>query len=70
MNSPNINNRYLFEEFFQINDELAILKKLENLKSVEWAPLGGNENNFGVIENQQASPIAATAIKLGKSLSK
>lgn len=34
----------------------------------EWFPLGQNENNFGVIENQQASPIAALIEKLTNSI--
>jgi hypothetical protein len=33
-----------------------------------WKPLGGNENNFGVIENQQASPIAALIEKITNSI--
>lgn len=33
-----------------------------------WHPLGGSENNFGVIENQQASPIAALIEKLTNSI--
>jgi hypothetical protein len=33
-----------------------------------WLPLGDNENNFGVIENQQASPIAALIEKITNSI--
>ena len=33
-----------------------------------WKPLGGNENNFGVIENQQASPVAALIEKITNSI--
>src|SRR5258706_2071021 len=33
-----------------------------------WHPLDGNENNFGVIENQQSSPIAALIEKLTNSV--
>lgn len=33
-----------------------------------WHPLGGNENNFGVIENQQSSPIAALIEKITNSI--
>lgn len=28
-----------------------------------WAPLGGNENMFGIVRNQQSSPIAALVEK-------
>ncbi|SHI43535.1 hypothetical protein SAMN02745146_0869 [Hymenobacter daecheongensis DSM 21074] len=33
-----------------------------------WKPLGGSENLYGVIENQQASPIAALVEKLTNSI--
>ena len=33
-----------------------------------WHPLGGNENNFGVIENQQSAPIAALIEKITNSI--
>src|SRR5882672_648643 len=33
-----------------------------------WRPLGGNESNFGVIENQQSSPIAALIEKITNSV--
>jgi hypothetical protein len=33
-----------------------------------WNPLDGNESNFGVIENQQSSPIAALIEKLTNSV--
>ena len=33
-----------------------------------WYPLGSNENNFGVIENQQSTPIAALIEKITNSI--
>ena len=33
-----------------------------------WKPLGGNESNFGVVENQQSSPIAALIEKVINSI--
>src|ERR1700674_3420657 len=35
---------------------------------VQWEPLGGNQSNFGVIENQQSSPIAALIEKITNSI--
>ena len=35
---------------------------------VNWHPLDNNESNFGVIENQQSSPIAAIVEKLTNSI--
>ena len=37
-------------------------------KSENWYPLGGNDNNFGVIENQQSTPIAALIEKITNSI--
>jgi len=36
--------------------------------SDNWYPLGGNENTFGVIENQQSSPIASLIEKITNSI--
>lgn len=33
-----------------------------------WYPLGGNDSNFGVIENQQSSPVAALIEKITNSI--
>lgn len=40
-------------------DKYGLLNSPEN-----WKPYGGNENNFGVVENQQASPIPALVEKV------
>jgi len=45
-------------------DDFLINSKL----GIEWVPLGGNENNYGIIENQQSSPIAALIEKLTNSI--
>src|SRR5437868_5728375 len=36
--------------------------------AVSWVPLDLNESNFGVIENQQSSPIAALIEKITNSI--
>ena len=36
--------------------------------SGNWRPLGGIDNNFGVVENQQSSPIASLIEKLTNSI--
>src|SRR5438093_967124 len=54
----------LFQDLFQAQSESAIQRVLEGRQSLAWVPLGGNENNFGVIENQQASPVAALIEKI------
>lgn len=40
-------------------DEADLLNSPQN-----WKPYGGNENNYGVVENQQASPIPALVEKI------
>ena len=37
-------------------------------KSENWLPVGKNENNFAVIENQQSTPIAALIEKITNSI--
>ena len=41
---------------------------LDVFKSKNWHPLGDNDNNFGVIENQQSTPIAALIEKITNSI--
>ena len=75
MNSHNLfpmNMKQLFEKLFFAKTEQEVeniinshpdIFKLEN-----WYPLSGNENNFGVIENQQSAPIAALIEKITNSI--
>ena len=59
----------LFSEIVATGGENNLAKFIcEYFVELEWYPLGGNENNFGVIENQQASPIAALIEKLTNSI--
>lgn len=37
-------------------------------KEGDWKPLGGNENNFGVVYNQQSHPTAALVEKIINSV--
>lgn len=58
----------LFRELYEASTEEeleAVLKRYPALDRPEnWRPYGGNESNFGVVENQQASPIPALVEKL------
>jgi hypothetical protein len=51
------------EELDKVVSGNSLFQKKEN-----WKPLGGNENNFGVIENQQSNPIAALIEKITNSI--
>ena len=69
-----ISMKRLFEVLFSASCENEVEKLFtgdfsEILKdSNNWVPLGNLENNFGVIENQQSSPIAALIEKITNSI--
>ena len=56
--------------FAQTEDEVdkVINAHPHIFKPENWHPLGGHENNFGVIENQQSTPIAALIEKITNSI--
>src|ERR1700761_1858811 len=62
----------LFEHLFALHSEDQIDEFIASnpsiFKNENWYPLGGHENNYGVIENQQASPIAALIEKITNSI--
>ena len=64
--------KQLFRELYFAETEDEVDKVLEAHPDIfiqeNWCPLGGNENNFGVIENQQSSPIAALIEKITNSI--
>jgi hypothetical protein len=58
----------LFWDLYRAPTEDAlerVLRQRDLLQSpAHWRPYGGNDNNFGVVENQQASPIPALIEKI------
>lgn len=64
--------QHLFLDLFNAKneDELDVVIKAnaDLFKAENWFPLGGNESNYGIIENQQASPIAALVEKATNSI--
>lgn len=62
----------LFKELYFAQTEDDVDKVINNhpdiFKQENWYPLGDNENNFGVIENQQSNPIAALIEKITNSI--
>ena len=62
----------LFKTLYFAQTEDAVDKIINEhpavFKDENWFPLGGNDNNFGVIENQQSSPIAALIEKITNSI--
>jgi hypothetical protein len=53
----------LFRTLIEADSEGEVTKELAD-HDLQWQPLGNNQNNFGVIENQQASPVAALIEKI------
>lgn len=64
--------RALFNHLYSAKNEEEIEKVISQYGSVfadeNWSPLGENESFFGVIENQQASPIPALIEKITNSI--
>jgi len=62
----------LFRKLIACSTESAVDTVLSNsiqpLPNASWHPLGGNESNYGVVENQQSSPIAALIEKIINSI--
>jgi hypothetical protein len=40
----------------------------EVFNNTNWVPIGNNESNYGIIENQQSNPIAALVEKVTNSM--
>ena len=61
----------LFFDFYTASTEAElepIIQTTEKNFNVSWIPYGDSESNFGVIENQQASPIPALVEKITNSI--
>ena len=67
-----MNNKELFEKLFGSPNEDAVDKVLQSYPEIfsqdNWHPYGENESFFGVIENQQASPVPALIEKITNSI--
>ncbi len=68
----NVTNEDLFWELYQAKNEKDVDKIIGMYPHVfaptNWHPLGDNESNFGVVENQQSNPVAALVEKLTNSV--
>ncbi len=67
------NFQAVFTTLFQAGTEQELDSTLAKFPEIfenpsNWYPLGGNENSFGVIENQQSSPIASLIEKITNSI--
>lgn len=62
----------LFNKLFQAKDELELQSVINANSKIfdnsNWKPLGNNKSNYGVVKNQQSSPIAALIEKTTNSI--
>lgn len=62
----------LFSRLYEAKDEFELVAIMEEqaelFKPANWKPLGGNYSNYGVVKNQQSSPIAAIIEKITNSI--
>ena len=62
----------LFLKLYQAQNETELQKIIDSIPLFQdqsnWYPLGGNENNFATIENQQSSAIGALIEKFTNSI--
>lgn len=66
-------NEEIFRNLFFAPNETAVNSVFDKFSHIfnsneNWFPLGGSENNYGVVKNQQASPIGALVEKLTNSI--
>lgn len=71
-NQHGLDLKLLFEKLYtaQTEEEIQeiIINNADVFKDDNWEPLGGNPDNYGIIENQQSSPIAALIEKVTNSI--
>jgi hypothetical protein len=68
-----LSQKELFENLFFASTESEVDKEIVEHPLIlgnpaNWSPLDSNESNFGVIENQQSSPVAALIEKITNSI--
>ncbi|RYD53283.1 MAG: hypothetical protein EOP52_03845 [Sphingobacteriales bacterium] len=67
-----MHTRELFEKLYRAKNETEVEEivrtLIDKMPSAGWKPIDGNESNYGIIENQQANPIAALVEKVTNSM--
>lgn len=67
-----MNLKTLFEQLYTAGTEAEVERIISAnptiFKQESWYPIGGNESNFSIIENQQSNPIAALVEKVTNSI--
>ena len=65
--------RELFQRLYAAGTEAEVEAVVQSRAEVfnnsqNWQPLGNNDNNYGIVENQQANPVAALIEKITNSI--
>lgn len=67
-----IEYKKLFEKLYFAQTEEAVDVVIQShpdiFKDVNWFPLGGDENMFPIVRNQQSNPIAVLVEKVTNSI--
>lgn len=67
-----MSNQRLFKQLYAASREEEVDDIIEDhphvFRESNWHPYGGNESNFGVVENQQAAPVPALVEKITNSI--
>lgn len=67
-----MDSKTLFTQLFAAQNEseveALIAKNSDVFANKNWKPIGGNDNNYGIIKNQQANPIAALVEKVTNAM--
>lgn len=70
--NSNVDLKTLFLKLYSAKTEEEvdnlISKQLDIFQNKNWVPIGNNESNYGIIENQQSNPIAALVEKVTNSI--
>jgi len=70
--NSNVDLKALFLKLYNAKTEeevdIFISKQPDIFQNKNWVPIGNNESNYGIIENQQSNPIAALVEKVTNSI--
>ncbi len=70
--NPKVDLKTLFLKLYNAKTEEEVDAFIANQPDIfenkNWVPIGNNESNYGIIENQQSNPIAALVEKVTNSI--
>lgn len=60
--------KLLYNAQTEVDIEQILTTHKDSFNRENWVPIGGNDSNYGIIENQQSNPIAALVEKVTNSI--